>query len=205
MDYRTSTSVERPRSSAKVLSYPTCRKVNRCLIWIMWTGARLRRKSCRGWSSARLVVPRGCFHLPESERNLNHHRYHLSKSPRAKHSTIIQPTRTERSFPTLTKARAQMFRCSSYHSHAITSISMTTDRVHVCLTAPPDDEIHSSFRCHGIISGLHIQSADVGYRKYLLHFKTHHKRYTSCSATWSFERNRASLRCPFANAIENGV
>ena len=167
-----------PRFSAKVLSYPTCRKMNRCLIWIMWTGARLRRKSCRGWSSARLVVPRGCFHLPESERNLNHHRYHLSTSPRAIHSTNIQPTRTERSFPTLTKARAQVvFRCSSYHSHAIASISMTTNRVHVCLTAPPNDGIHSSFRCHGIISGLHIQSGtlDIGHAFHFL------KRTTSAT------------------------
>jgi hypothetical protein len=116
-------------------------------------------------------------------------------------------THTDRSFPTLTKAQAQVvFRCSSHYTQNYI-LKFYGSQPNVCLTAPPDDEIKSSFRCHGIyyIRATYIYKGgqfDIGHT---FHILTHHKGYTSCSGARSFDSNRASLRFPFANAIENGV
>ena len=85
----------------------------------------------------------------------------------------------------------------------VPSINLYGDRRNVFLTALSNDEISPSLSW--IISGPRIQSgqSDTGRT---LHILMRYMRYASCSGgTWSFDSKCASLRCPFANAIENGV
>ena len=130
-------------------------------------------------------IVRTCAKQAPRRHRVTQHQHAASYSPAR--TKICQPSR-----------KLKLKSCYSINSMAIdaTFVQPHCPTTKLALAFAVMDNITATYTI--------IQSGqlDTGHT---FHILMHHKRYASCSGTRSFDRNRASLRCPSANAIENGV